>query len=238
MKKIKVTLLFALILISFAAMAQTSTETTPYIEINGTAEIEIDPDQIFINITLEENTDKSKKDITEQEQDLIKALQSVGIEASKLAVTDANAYYGKSGFMSKDVVNRKLLELEVKDATQAKKAFEQMDKINIKNAYIARVDHSKMEDYKKEAKIKAIKSAKEKASYLLAAIDENLGNALIVRENINNVYGNQIMANARSTMSYELAADYSGATPDVNLDFKKITITASVYVKWEISDKH
>jgi uncharacterized protein YggE len=229
----KITFLVAGIFALFFATAQTSTAEPPFIEITGTSEIKVDPNQIFISITLEENTDKSKIDISEQEQNLIKALQSAGIAKEKLVVTDANAHYGKSGFMSKDVVNRKQFELEVKDATEAKKAFEQMDKLNIKNAYISRVDHTDIEEYKKQAKIKAIKSAKEKATYLLEAVGEELGGALIVRENSFSVYGNQIQRIANATLykeSYDDVAD--DQVPQ--LDFKKITISASIYTKWSI----
>ncbi len=229
----KITFLAAGIFALFFATAQTTTDEPPFIEITGTSEIKVDPNQIFISITLEENTDKSKTDISEQEQNLIKALQSVGIAKEKLVVTDANAHYGKSGFMSKDVMNRKQFELEVKDATEAKKAFEQMDKLNIKNAYVSRVDHNDIEEYKKQAKIKAIKAAKEKATYLLEAVGEELGGALIVRENSFSVYGNQIQrfANPTPYKAYRFdVAEEQGP----QLDFKKITITASIYTKWGI----
>lgn len=221
----------ALLLSTFVSLAQVA-EPKPYIEITGTSEIKVDPNQIFINITLEENTDKSKKDISEQEQDLIKALQSVGIAKEKLVVTDANAHYGKSGFLSKDVVNRKQFELEVKDATEARKAFEQMDKLTIKNAYISRVDHTEMEEYKKQAKIKAIKAAKEKATYLLEAVGEELGGALIVTESSFNVYGNQIRGMAN--ISFEAYRVDNDDIEDVQIDFKQITISASIYTKWAI----
>lgn len=230
----KISTLFALLLLAFSTVAQV--DTKPFVEITGTSEIKITPNQIFIRITLQENTDKSKKSISEQEQDLIKALKSVGISEDKLTVIDANAHYGKSGFLSKEVISSKNLELEVKDATESKKAFEQLDKLNIKNAYLARVDHTEMDKYKKEAKIKAIKAAKEKAEYLLEAIGEELGGALIVRENNFNVYRNlgTVNANYRSN-AYEMSQDKG--YNDVELDFKKITVTASVYVKWAIVEK-
>ncbi len=230
----KITFLAVGIFALFFATAQTTTAEHPFIEITGTSEIKVDPNQIFISITLEENTDKSKTDISEQEQNLIKALQSVGIAKEKLVVTDANAHYGKSGFMSKDVVNRKQFELEVKDATEAKKAFEQMDKLNIKNAYISRVDHTDIEEYKKQAKIKAIKAAKEKATYLLEAVGEELGSALIVRENSFSVYGNQIQRMTNATLYKESYRFDGDKEQEPQLDFKKITITASIYTKWGI----
>jgi uncharacterized protein YggE len=135
--------------------------------------------------------------------------------------------------IGKEVISSKNLELEVKDATEAKKAFEQLDKLNIKNARISRVDHTKMDEYKREAKIMAIRAAKEKATYLLEAIDEKLGGAIVVRENAYSVYGNQMLQSRNMRMSYDNVAESS--VPDVNLNFKKIKLTASVYVKWEIA---
>jgi uncharacterized protein YggE len=231
----KITLAIALLFCGVTATAHMAADPKPFIEITGTSEIKIDPNQIFIRIKLEENTDKSKININEQEENLIKALQSVGISTEKLVVTDANAFYGKSGFLSKDVVNTKQFELEVKNPTQAKQAFEQMDKLNIKNAYISRVDHSQMEKYKKQAKIDAIQEAKERATYLLEAVGEELGGALIVRENAFNVYGNQVHRESNKNMireSYRFDGYKEKEEPE--LDFKKITVTASIYVKWAI----
>ena len=138
MKNIIHCLFGLLILSSTSVFAQESADAKPFIEMTGTAEIKVDPDQIFISILLQENLDKDKKTITQQEQDLIKALQTVGIAKEKLVVTDANAYYGKSGFMTKDVVNRKKFELEVKNATQARKAFEQLDLLHISRVWTIR----------------------------------------------------------------------------------------------------
>ncbi|PCJ67221.1 MAG: hypothetical protein COA58_02575 [Bacteroidetes bacterium] len=225
-----------LILTVLAALAFTSNaqiqEEKPFIEITGTSEIKISPNQIFIHINIKENIDRSKKSIDEREQDLIKALQSSGISPSKLVVKDANSYYGKTGLIGREVISSRQYELEVKDAPQAKKAFEQLDKLNIKNANIVRVDHSEMEDYKRQAKIKAIKAAKVKANYLLEAVGEDLGGALIVRENSVNVMGNNYRRNARELYAY--GRFESGGAAEVDLDFKKITITASIYTKWRI----
>ncbi len=198
--------LFTLTLCSLFSSAQLNQqEPKPYIEITGTAEMKINPDQIYINITLQENLDRSKKSVDNQEQELIKALQAKGINKEKLVVKDANAYYGKTGMIGKEVVRSKQLELEVKDATQARNAFEVLDKLNIKNAYISRVDHSEMEEYKKQAKIKAIKSAKSKANYLLEAVDERLGKALVVRENSCNITNPRYRQLAN--VSYSLESD-------------------------------
>lgn len=219
-----------LILCFFAVSVTTQAQNVieqPFIEINGKAELHVIPNQIFINIYLTENIDKTKKSINVQENNLIDALKSIQINPNKLVVTDANAYYGKTGIMSKEVVSSKSFELEVSNANEAKSVFEQLDKLNIKNASIVRVDHSNLDEYKKLVKIKAIKSAKQKAGYLLKAIDQEVGKALVIREKSYNINEQSFRANSSYLMEYDSKAS-------TRLDFKKITLQSSIYGKWEI----
>ncbi|MGB1038786.1 MAG: hypothetical protein ACPGYY_09090, partial [Bacteroidia bacterium] len=85
-KRLTSTTLF--VVITLMTMAQI-VEQKPYIEITGTSEIKIVPNQIYMSITLQEHTDKSKKSIVELEKELVKALKSLGISPSKLVVADA-----------------------------------------------------------------------------------------------------------------------------------------------------
>lgn len=56
-------LLAFLAILPFAAMSQevSSGKETPYIEVVGTAEMEVAPDQIYISFTLKERMDGKKK---------------------------------------------------------------------------------------------------------------------------------------------------------------------------------
>lgn len=204
----------------------------PYIETEGTAEMEVDPDRIFISIHLSENNTKGKKSVEQQEKELIEAIQKNGLDVKKLSVTDASAIYGSTSFWSKGVIQNKQFEFEAANASETKKIFMLLDNIGVSNANITRVDHSKMEDFKKEIKVKAIKSAKTKATYLLDAIGEKLGKPTVVRENnyyVENVnYRNQGMI-----MSMSAPMDKEEARQP-EIEFKKIKIKSSIYVKWKI----
>lgn len=204
-------------------------EHKPYIEIVGTSEISIDPDQIFIDIQISENTTKSSKNIEQQEQILIAELKKAGINTDKLVVADASAYYGKSGWLSKEVVKSKNYELKVNNATEAGRTFEALAALNIQNAGISRTDHTQMDMYKKQAKIEAIKAAKDKAKYLLEAIGEDLGSALIINEQENGFRPQLMRANAAMSNNGAYQADH-----EMVEGFKKIEITASIYTKWQI----
>ena len=57
-----------------------------------------------------------------------------------------------------------------------------MDSLGISKAFVSKYSHSKMDEYKKQIKINAIKAAKEKATYLLEAIGEKSGKAINIEE--------------------------------------------------------
>ena len=111
-----------------------------------------------------------------------------------------------------------------------------MDKVNpeaIEAVEISHYTHSKMTEFKKELKIQAIKAAKEKAGYLLIAIDEQLGEAIEVTEYDNIGYPQPIYAQrsyAMANVAYDGAGDYNG----YEAGFRKIKISYSVTVKFRI----
>lgn len=227
-------LILLLIAFSIASFAQVMVpEEKPYIEITGEAEKEITPDEIYISITLLENQDgKDNRSIETQEKELKKGLSELGVDLKNLTLSDAGSNYIKVKWLKKDAVGRTEYQLKVIDATMVGKVFEKLDQLKIQNAYIAKVDHSKMEIFEKEVRIEAIKDAKDRVDYLLTAIGETAGKPLIIRENANNFYPQ--VYRAQENMMYMKSSANMDAAADTSLDFKKIKIKASVYVKFAI----
>lgn len=209
----------------------------PYIEVTGIAEKEIIPNEIYIAITIKDrNEGKDKITIDKQEADLKEALKSIDIGLDNLYLSDANANYIRVKLTKKDVITRNEYILKVGDALTVGKVFEKLDDLKIVDAYISKVSHSKIEEFKKEVRIMAIKAAKEKADYLLTAIGEQVGKPLIVNESSHYEF-DASMVNARSSGS-ESSNSYSGMMkvgyPDKIIEFRKIKIQAAIYVKFEI----
>ena len=208
----------------------------PYIEVTGKAEKEVIPDEIYIAITIKErHAGKTKITVEEQEASLRDAIKVLGIDANNLSLSDVNSQYVRVRIMKKDVINKSDYTLKVKDAVTVGKVFDALEKLTIKNAYISKVDHSKKREFKKEMRIEAIKAAKNKAKYLLLAIDQQLGTPLEIKEQYAEQYRRPAYANAgisqyssNSLVLEEVSID--GAA----LQFKKIKIESSVYVKFEI----
>jgi uncharacterized protein len=229
-----VTLLFTL-----SAYAQTPTpKPEPYIEVTGTAEKEVVPDEIYISIVIKEKyTNKEKVTIEVQEEKLRNAIKSLGIDLSNLSLSDANADYVKIRWQRKDVLTKKDYLMNVTDATNVGKVFLELEKLEIKDAWIARVHHSQMDSLRKEVKILAIKAAKAKADYLLAAIGEQTGKAIIVKEaeisETRTRNTQSVMINTSRHRYSDGDFDKSGLKDD-EIEFKKIKIDAGVYVKFLI----
>lgn len=98
-----VCIVLSLLLGSFVTMAQSGEKNfidQNYIEVSGTAEMEIVPDQIYLKIVISEK-DKGKKTVEQQEKAMIAILQKLGIDVRKdLLMKDMSSNF-KSYFLKK-----------------------------------------------------------------------------------------------------------------------------------------
>lgn len=218
---------------TFLSLSQTTPAEKPFIEVTGTAEKEVVPDKIYISIVVRERFENKEKITVEaQEEKLKAAIKGLGIDLSNLSLADANANFMRVKWNGRDLIAQKEYSLLITDAKTLGAVFKELDQLDIKDAYIYKVDHSQIEAFKKEVRIAAIKAAKEKADYLLLAIGEQTGKALVVTETPQINY-----TTTRSNFRFEDEAyrSYSGKSEQEEyLDFKKIVIAYSIYTKFEI----
>ena len=214
-------------------------EYKPYIEVTGHAEKKIVPDEIYLSITIREReSGRDKISVEQQEKDLKQALQGLNIPIEQLAVADAQADYIRVKWSKKDVISQSEYELKLSTAQQVANVFEKLDELKIDNAFISRVSHSKIKAYRKEVEIEAIKAAKSKADYLLAAIGQETGSALIINEPDPNagkdyfIDGIQVRGSRASAgMLYEVPGQNKSIG---TIEFRKIQLETLIYVKFEI----
>ena len=228
---------------SFASSAKLYGQTTvsaaekSTIEVIGSAEMEVVPNEIYISIILRERYEnKQKVSIEEQEEKLKSALKELGIDLKNLYLSDANADYIKVRWGTKDVLTKKDYTLKVSSAATLSNVFQQLSKLEIRDASIARVSHSGLDSLKKEVQILAIRAAKNKADYLLAAIGEKTGKPLSVQERENSympVEGVGYGAGNGAGYAAGVFVD-SNAEPDEELQFSKIKVEAYIYVRFAI----
>ncbi|MBK7213090.1 MAG: SIMPL domain-containing protein [Bacteroidales bacterium] len=240
MKAFNFLLVSFMILLSVNISGQTATgdqSGQPYIEVTGTAEKEVIPDEIFIGITIQEKyVNRVKITIEEQEEKLKLLIQSLRIDFTNLSVSDADADFVRVSWQKKDVLTKKNYSLKVPDATTVSKVFQGLNELEIADARIDKVRYSKIDSLRKETRILAIKAAKDKADYMLAAIGEETGKALVVKEEATLQSSNNInVRGQRSTGSVFYVDGVKADTYEENeLQFEKIKVQISIYVKFGI----
>lgn len=222
-------LLFALVALTFAfpVFAQ---EEENYIQVNGTSEIEIVPNQIFLSITLDESDTKGRQAIEQQRKLMISTLKSLGIDTEKqLTMADMSSSYFKRGTS----LSAAKYQLELSTSEQVVSVYDKLSEIGISDITIARVSHTDMEQYKSKCRQDAIKNAKAIATELATAIDQAIGRCTYIYDSNRGItpsyYNNGIMLMRSVAKATNGVAEES--TP---VEFKKITINYSVTAKFEL----
>jgi uncharacterized protein YggE len=215
------------------AMSQevVTAKETPYIEVVGTGEMEIVPDQIYISFTLKERFEgKTKIGLEDQEKEMKKRMVKIGIDLDDLQLADASSDFVKIKRKKLDVIASKDYLLKVSTTSTLAKVFETLDEINAFNADIQRVDHSKIKDFRKEVKMIAVRDAKEKAGYLLSAIDEKVGKPLFIQER--ETYDDIQPFRKTAMLMMDAAQPEEEALPE--LSFRKIKLKYTVFARFAI----
>lgn len=204
----------------------------PFIEVNGKAIKKVAPDRIYIDFELVERMDgKVKVTIEELENELKNTFVAAGIDVSNLFLSDANSNYVKVKWIKKDVLVNKEYTIMVKNATELGKVFQEFEKLKIEYAYVSKVEHSQIGEFKKETRINAMKNAREKADYLLNAIGDSTGMSINVVEE---THVQKDLPREQSPSYKSFSSDDAGYNYNGQIEFKKIEITTNVYVKFLI----
>ena len=229
----KLTFLF-LFLCSMSIFSQKQAQQ-PYIEVTGVSEIAIVPNIIYLDICIKERNEKGKKLTLDFLENQLKAtLTRIGIPKENLSISDVNSVLAKTGWWTEEILSVANYTLKVNGSSKLKQLFENFKKIKISDVTITKATHDNIIEIKKKNKIKAIKAAKEKANYLLNAIGEQTGKPIIVHETVssNNNFVNASYNNKHK--SYSMIKVEARGIKNKFVEFEKLKITSSIYVKFLI----
>jgi uncharacterized protein YggE len=230
--------LIALVIVALfttGAMAQ-QVDLRKKITVSGSAEKEVTPDIIYISISLKEylkdGNSKKKVEITTLENQLVNAVQASGIPKENLTINNLSSYnYSTTKKKDPDFLASKQYRLKVSDLNKFNAIMDAIDPKGIAYTNIESYDHSKMEEFKKELKVKALQAAKAKALYMVTALGNDLGAVLDIQEVGNESFPQQnYRSNAMMVRSESLAASDAAA----EIDFKTIKLTSVVNTVFEI----
>jgi uncharacterized protein YggE len=239
MKRIFIAFLAAITLTTGEVKSQ-QTVKQKTINVSGIAEMEVIPDEIYVQLELREYDKKGggKIDIDAIKNDFLKAALSIGLTESDISVQGYQGWDGNFWMYKKNKKKNPDLKAsivyQVKLATTRKmdELVQKLDDEATQSFFISRLSHSKLETFKKELKIQAVKSAREKATYLANAINEKAGEAININEpNEIASIPQPIYANRMMKAEAGLVADGERAP---NIDFKKIKLQFEVNVTFAL----
>ncbi|WP_428328535.1 SIMPL domain-containing protein [Mucilaginibacter sp.] len=226
----KVFILITFITFTCGAFAQ-NVDLRRKIEVSGTAEQEVTPDIINVSISLQEYINgKNKVTIDQLESQLEVAVKQAGIAKDDFTISSTSAYnntYQKK--KNPDFLASKQYLIKFHDLNKFNQILAGVDPKGIQSTNIDSYDYSKIDDLKRDLKIKALRSAKDKAGYLLASIDEKLGGAIDISEVDNSNY-----PAPRAVMYKSMAMTANAAPAESDIDFKKIKLSFQINAVFEI----
>lgn len=235
MKRIITGMIVFFNLFSFHAISQ-ETIKQKTVNASGIAEMEVVPDEIYVQVQLREYDKKggSKIDIDAIKNDFLKAAASIGLNENDISVQgyqgwDGNFWmYRKNKKKNPDMKASITYQVKLSSTKKMDELVQKLDDEATQNFFISRVSHSKLQEFKKQLKIQAVKSAKEKANYLAEAINEKAGEALTINEpNEINPFPQPVYANR---MMEAKAVTDGGDEQAPNIDFKKMKLQYEVNV--------
>src|SRR5690606_17774563 len=103
----------------------------------------------------------------------------------------------------------------------------------ISNVQVDRVDHSKIEQLKRDVKIQAIKVAKEKANDMAEAIGQTAGKAVYIQEN--DYMSTPYNKRAISLMSANVMMEDAAIEQVPEIEFEKIRLEYQVLTRFELN---
>ncbi len=157
------------------------------IDVTGSAQTEITPDIIYVGISLKEyyNGNKKVSDIDELEKQLLEAVVKAGIPKENLFINNVSGYNNSWEKKRTPISQLRNNTPEINRSSKFNQVLGALDPKSIEYTNIESYEHSKIADYRKELKIKALQAAKEKAAYLTETLGDKVGDALDIQE-INN----------------------------------------------------
>ena len=218
-------LVAALMLTTSLYAQQTNVMDQPYIEVSGRAEVEVVPDKIYVQITIDGDS-KGQETVLQQEKEMVQRFDALGIDVEKKLVVQE---LFNSALKSNKVTTFKMYRLEVNSATQLAHVFQALQAIGIAQAEIESVDVSNKEELIQKIRAEAAQNARQNALVLANALGQELGKALFVQDYSTSPYEYMNMSTRDYAVSEvrEVVAEVAPV-----LEFQKVTLNSSVRVRF------
>ena len=225
-------------LLAFITLTTTDTSaqelggTIPTVSVNGSSQLKVSPDEIYISIKLDESDTKGKVTLEEQRRSMFAALKKAGVDAEKqLSVVDVNSsFYRRRGALAVTQY-----ELKVATAEQVGKVFEALEKAGIPNVNVTRTAYSKMEELRSEARKAAIVNAQQRARELAEAVGQSIGACYEINDYTTATQ--PVVYRSKMMLANSASLDATTEEAEPNVEFEQIVVSYNVSAKFLLNLK-
>jgi uncharacterized protein len=216
-----------------AVQAQEQRPQVPQISVTGEGKVKIVPDQAIVTVGFQ-NSGKDAKEVKtlndEVVDKVIKFLKKSGIPATDYKTN--NVSLNKSYDYEKKKYNfqaNQTLSITLKDLTKYDDIMMGLNDAGVNSIQGVEFKSSKMEEYEKEARKKAMVNAKQKAADYVSVLGQKVGKALLITDN-SQAYFPQPMYKVNGMLA--MASDESA--PRETLAIGEIEINTNVSVTFAL----
>lgn len=219
----------AFVLVALSVSAQQAETFPSYIEVNGVAEREVAPNEIYLSITINERDSKGKISIDEQQRDMVAVLKKLGVKpAEQLKMLDLTSSYFKRG----NALAKAQYELKLSSATEVARVWRALDELGISQVTVQKVSHTDIETLKAEVRADAMRAARDNARALAEAIDQKAGKCFWIADYSSPVRTTYAVANMKARGVMEESVSFDAMVEEEGLEFQTINLQHRVQAKF------
>lgn len=202
-----------------------------FIEVTGSSEMEVEPNEIFLFVRLREfEENRAKVSLEKLDQDFLQAVKAANIDKKNLTLADAGSKLARIRRKDKDAFREKSYEIKLTSAAELEKFLEKIEPVKVDQLDLTRLHHTDMEKFKIDLKVKALQAAQSKASTLLKSIGADIGKPIMVRDWDQDPV--QPLPHVRANVMYKAEASDMGVEEQIG--FRKLKLRAQITAQFEI----
>lgn len=227
MKKIWLLMLAAAL--SLSALAQENVGPYPsFVQVQGTAEREIIPDEIYLAITISERDSKGKISVEQQQREMLAALRRQGVDIERqLKMVDLSSSY----FKKRTTVATAQYRLKLGSSAEVTRVWQALDELGISQVNVEKVSHSELARFKAEVRSDAIRAARDNARALAEAIGQQIGKCFYIYDSNSGIMPKFYAAN--TMMRAAMADGVEAVEADMEaVEFRTIRLQYHVQAKF------
>ena len=229
----RLNILIVLFLIATTTFAQEVFKGEHFIEVTGSAEMEVEPNEIFLFIRLREfEENRAKVSLEKLDQDFLQAVKAANIDRKNLTIADAGSKLSKIRRKDKDAFREKSYEVKLASAAELERFLEKIEPVKVDQLDLTRLHHTDMDKFKIDLKVKALQAAQSKASTLLKAVGAEIGKPIMVRDWDQDPVQPLPQARMANVMYKAEAGDMM--VEDEQIGFRKLKLRAQITAQFEI----